>query len=74
MIDNSIYQQARSYLAYLRMASAAEALPAELEYAASQKLGHTAFWNGSWRSKSRPPRPAGEPASRASTPCPRRSA
>jgi DNA replication protein DnaC len=43
MSDNSIYQQARSHLAYLRMASAAEALPAELEYAATQKLGHTAF-------------------------------
>jgi DNA replication protein DnaC len=43
MSDNSIYQQARSHLAYLRMAAAAEALPAELEYAATQKLGHTAF-------------------------------
>jgi DNA replication protein DnaC len=43
MSDNSIYQQARSHLAYLRMASAAEALPAELDYAATNKLGHTAF-------------------------------
>jgi DNA replication protein DnaC len=43
MSDNSLYQEARSHLAYLRMASAAEALPAELEYAATQKLGHTAF-------------------------------
>lgn len=43
MSDNSIYQQARSHLAYLRMAAAAEALPAELEYAASANLGHTAF-------------------------------
>jgi DNA replication protein DnaC len=43
MSDNSLYQEARSHLAYLRMASAAEALPAELEYAAAQKLGHTAF-------------------------------
>ena len=41
--DNSLYQQARGHLAYLRMAAAAEALPAELEYATSQKLGHTAF-------------------------------
>jgi DNA replication protein DnaC len=41
--DNSLYQEARSHLAYLRMAAAAEALPAELEYAAAQKLGHTAF-------------------------------
>jgi DNA replication protein DnaC len=43
MSDNSIYQQARSHLAYLRMAAAAEALPAELEHAASANLGHTAF-------------------------------
>ena len=43
MSDNSLYQEARSHLAYLRMAAAAEALPAELEYATSQKLGHTAF-------------------------------
>jgi DNA replication protein DnaC len=43
MSDNSLYQEARSHLAYLRMTSAAEALPAELEYAAAQKLGHTAF-------------------------------
>ena len=43
MSDNSIYQQARSHLAYLRMAAAAEALPGELEYAATHELGHTAF-------------------------------
>jgi DNA replication protein DnaC len=43
MSENSLYQEARSHLAYLRMAAAAEALPAELEYATSQKLGHTAF-------------------------------
>ena len=43
MSDNSLYQEARSHLAYLRMAASAEALPAELEYATSQKLGHTAF-------------------------------
>ena len=43
MSDNSIYQQPRSHLAYLRLAAAAEALPAELEYAAAHKLGHTAF-------------------------------
>ena len=28
MSDNSLYQEARSHLAYLRMAAAAEALPA----------------------------------------------
>jgi len=43
MSEQSVYQQARSHLAYLRMAAAAEALPAELEFAATQKLGHTAF-------------------------------
>ena len=43
MSDNSIYQQARSHLAYLRMAAAAEALPGELEHAAANDLGHTAF-------------------------------
>ena len=43
MSENSLYQEARSHLAYLRMPAAAEALPAELEYASSQKLGHTAF-------------------------------
>ncbi len=43
MSDNSIYQQARSHLAYLRLAAAAEALPGELEHAAAHDLGHTAF-------------------------------
>ena len=35
MSDQSFYQQARSHLAYLRMAAVVEALPAELEYAAT---------------------------------------
>ena len=43
MSDNSTYQQLRGHLAYLRLAAAAEALPAELDHAAKQKLGHTAF-------------------------------
>ncbi len=43
MSDDSIYQQLRSHLAYLRLGAAAEALPAELEDAAKAKLGHTAF-------------------------------
>jgi DNA replication protein DnaC len=43
MKDASLYQQARSHLAYLRLAAAAEALPACLEHAASENLGHTAF-------------------------------
>jgi DNA replication protein DnaC len=43
MSDDSIYQKLRGHLATLRLAAAAEALPAELEYAAQMKLGHTAF-------------------------------
>jgi DNA replication protein DnaC len=43
MTEDSIYQQVRSHLAYLRMAAAAEALPAELDYARAEKLGHSAF-------------------------------
>ncbi len=43
MSDNSIYQKLRGHLGYLRLAAAAEALPAELEHAAKAKLGHTAF-------------------------------
>jgi DNA replication protein DnaC len=43
MSEDSIYQTLRGHLAYLRMAAAAEALPAELDYARAQKLGHRAF-------------------------------
>ena len=43
MKDASVYQQARSHLAYLRLAAAAEALPGCLEHAAAENLGHTAF-------------------------------
>ena len=43
MSEASTYQQLRSHLAYLRLASAAEALPAELDYAREHKLGHSAF-------------------------------
>jgi DNA replication protein DnaC len=43
MSEDSIYQQLRGHLASLRLAAAAEALPAELEYAQKMKLGHTAF-------------------------------
>jgi DNA replication protein DnaC len=43
MSEDSIYQQLRSNLAYLRLHAAAEALPGELEHAAKQKLGHSAF-------------------------------
>jgi DNA replication protein DnaC len=41
--ENSTYQRLRGHLAYLRLAAAAEALPAELDHAAKAKLGHTAF-------------------------------
>jgi len=43
MSENSTYQKLRSHLAYLRLAAAAEALPAELDHAAKENLGHTAF-------------------------------
>jgi DNA replication protein DnaC len=40
---NSVYQQLRSHLAYLRLGAAAEALPAELDRARSEDLSHSAF-------------------------------
>ena len=43
MSEDSIYQQLRGSLGYLRLAAAAEALPAELDYAQKNKLGHSAF-------------------------------
>jgi DNA replication protein DnaC len=43
MSDASVYQQLRAHLAGLRLTAAAEALPAELEWAATHKAGHTAF-------------------------------
>jgi DNA replication protein DnaC len=43
MSEDSIYQQLRGSLSYLRLAAAAEALPAELDYARKMKLGHSAF-------------------------------
>jgi len=39
----STYQQVRSHLAYLKLTAAAEALPAQLDHARAQRLGHTAF-------------------------------
>jgi DNA replication protein DnaC len=39
----STYQQLRSHLAYLRLAAAAEALPAELDHAQANNLSPTAF-------------------------------
>jgi DNA replication protein DnaC len=41
--EDSLYQQLRSNLAYLRLQAAAEALPSELDHAAKHRLGHSAF-------------------------------
>jgi DNA replication protein DnaC len=41
--EASVYQQLRGHLAELRLAAAAEALPAELDHAAAASLSHTAF-------------------------------
>jgi DNA replication protein DnaC len=43
MSEDSIYQQLRGHLAYLRLSAAAEALPGELDHARAHKLGHSAF-------------------------------
>ena len=43
MREQSVYQQLRSHLAYLRLSAAAEQLPAALEAAERSKLSHTRF-------------------------------
>lgn len=43
MSEQSLYQQLRSHLAYLRLSTAAEALPAALEAAYKDQLSHTVF-------------------------------
>ena len=43
MTEQSLYQQLRNHLHYLRLEAAAEALPGVLENAGKEKLGHTAF-------------------------------
>jgi DNA replication protein DnaC len=43
MTAASVYQQLRGHLAYLKLAAAAEALPAELDHATANELSHTAF-------------------------------
>lgn len=40
---DSVYQQLRAHLAYLKLGAAAEALPEELERARNTKTGHTEF-------------------------------
>ncbi len=41
--QDSLYQQLRAHLAYLKLSAAAEALPAQLETARANKVGHTEF-------------------------------
>jgi len=43
MSKDSLYQQLRAHLAYLKLGAAAEALPAQLEAARHNKAGHTEF-------------------------------
>lgn len=43
MSEDSLYQQLRGHLSYLRLGAAAEALPQELDHARTHKLGHSAF-------------------------------
>jgi DNA replication protein DnaC len=43
MSKDSVYQQLRSHLAYLKLGAAAEALPEALERARTTKTGHTEF-------------------------------
>jgi DNA replication protein DnaC len=43
MNEQSLYQQLRNHLHYLRLEGAAEALPGALEKAAKERLSHTAF-------------------------------
>ena len=43
MNRQSIYQQLRAHLAYLGLATTAEALPGQLEKARSSDIGHTEF-------------------------------
>src|SRR5665811_1242612 len=43
MSKDSVYQQLRSHLAYLKLGAAAEALPDRLEAARTDKMGHTEF-------------------------------
>jgi len=43
MSESSTYQELRGHLATLRLAAAAESLPATLEAAKAEKLSHTAF-------------------------------
>jgi hypothetical protein len=43
MSRDTLYQQVRSHLAYLKLSAAAEALPGELDAAIKDKRNHTEF-------------------------------
>ena len=46
MSRDSVYQQLRGHLAYLKLAATAEALPGHLEAARRSDIGHTEFLEG----------------------------
>ena len=46
MSRDSVYQQLRGHLAYLKLAAAAEALPDRLDQAHRKNIGHTEFLEG----------------------------
>ena len=46
MSPDSLYQQLRGHLAYLKLAATAEALPAHLDQAHRTSVGHTEFLEG----------------------------
>ena len=49
MSRDSVYQQLRGHLAYLKLAATAEALPSRLEAARRSDIGHTEFLEGLFR-------------------------
>ena len=58
MSTDSVYQQLRAHLAYLKLGAAAEALPTQHETARTDKAGHTEFLERCWQSKSTHPNSA----------------
>src|SRR4051794_38441680 len=56
MSRDSLYQQLRTQLAYLRLTAAAEALPGELDTATKTKATHAEFWFASDFGAEGPPR------------------
>ena len=66
MSRDTLYQQVRGHLAYLKLGAAAEALPAQLDTALKTRPPTPSSSNGCWRSKSPRSRPAATPACCAS--------